>query len=199
MPISRHPTDYERNTAGLERAPFATANCFYRKTALQVVRGFDERFTAAWREDSDIQFSLIERGFTLTDAPDAIVEHPVRPGRWGISVSQQRANMFNALLFKKHPLLYRRRIQPAPPWHYYANVAALLGTAVGGVTGWIWLAAPCLLLWLAGIVPFCVRRLWHTSRHITHVLEVLVTSALIPPTAVFWRLRGAVKYRVAFL
>jgi hypothetical protein len=28
---------------------------------------------------------------------------------------------------------------------------------------------------------------------------MVVTSALIPPLAVFWRLRGALRYRVLFL
>ena len=32
-----------------------------------------------------------------------------------------------------------------------------------------------------------------------HVAEMLVTSILIPPLAVYWRLRGALRYRVAFL
>jgi glycosyltransferase involved in cell wall biosynthesis len=199
VPIPSDPTDYERNTANLERAPFATANCFYRRTALHAVRGFDERFTAAWREDSDMQFSLLERGFRLAQAPGAIVEHPVRQPRWGISVEQQRNNLFNALLFKKHPLLYRRLIQPSPPWDYYANVAALLGSVAGAAMGWTWLGGPSVVLWLVGVGGFCVHRLRHTSRHTSHVLEMLITSALIPPVAVYWRLRGAVKYRVAFL
>jgi hypothetical protein len=31
------------------------------------------------------------------------------------------------------------------------------------------------------------------------VLEVAVTSALIPPLAIFWRIRGALRWRVWFL
>ncbi len=111
VPISEDPTDYERNTAGLEQAPCATANCFYRKAALWAVGGFDERFSAAWREDSDVQFALLERVHKLVAVPSAVVVHPVRPAPWGISVSQQRNNLFNALLFKKHPTLYRRLLQ----------------------------------------------------------------------------------------
>jgi hypothetical protein len=37
------------------------------------------------------------------------------------------------------------------------------------------------------------------SRRPGHVLEMAVTSMLIPPLAVFWRLVGALRYRVAFL
>jgi hypothetical protein len=32
-----------------------------------------------------------------------------------------------------------------------------------------------------------------------HIAEMIVTSALIPPVAVFWRLIGAVKFRVRFI
>jgi hypothetical protein len=31
------------------------------------------------------------------------------------------------------------------------------------------------------------------------VAEMVVTSAAIPPLSIFWRLRGAVRFRVAFV
>ncbi|WP_083447936.1 glycosyltransferase family 2 protein [Nitrospira moscoviensis] len=199
VPIPDEPTDYERNTAGLEDAPCATANCFYRKTALHAVGGFDERFTAAWQEDSDLQFALLEARHQLVEVPDAVVVHPVRPASWGISIRQQRNNLFNALLFKKHPALYRLWIQASPPWHYYANAAALLGAAAGWTVESLWLLGPSLMVWTASVGQFCAKRLKSTSRRAAHVAEMVVTSALIPPVAVYWRLRGAIKYRVAFL
>ncbi|HEU4684761.1 MAG TPA: glycosyltransferase [Nitrospira sp.] len=199
VPLPEDPTDYERNTAGLEEAPCATANCFYRRSALIAVGGFDERFTAAWREDSDLQFSFLEKGYRLTPVSEAVVEHPVRPASWGVSIRQQRNNLFNALLFKKHPILYRRFIQASPPWDYYINVAALLGTAAGSAVEWSLLSATAFLVWILGVGRFCSRRLRHTSRRRAHIAEMLLTSALIPPVAVYWRLKGAVKYRVAFL
>src|SRR5579884_3099729 len=60
VPLPPVPTDYEKSVAGLERAPLATANCFYRRRVLEEVGGFDERFTRAWREDSDLQFAILE-------------------------------------------------------------------------------------------------------------------------------------------
>jgi glycosyltransferase involved in cell wall biosynthesis len=62
MPLPPRPTDYERDAAGLERSEFVTANCFCRREALEEIGGFDERFTAAWREDADLYFSLLEAG-----------------------------------------------------------------------------------------------------------------------------------------
>jgi hypothetical protein len=161
--------------------------------------GFDERFTAAWLEDSDLHFTLLERGGRTAHAPDAVVVHPARPAPWGISVRLQRNNRFNALLYKKHPALYRGFIQAQPPWHYYATVGAL-GTAAAGVVAPVpWLTAGGFLLWAALTLQFCARRLSRTSHRIGHVAEMVVTSVVIPPVAVFWRLYGAVRHRVVFL
>lgn len=199
VPIPNDPTDYERNTAGLEEAPCATANCFYRTAALSAVGGFDERFKAAWREDSDLQFALMESGHHIVEVREAVVVHPVRPAIWGVSILQQRNNVYNALLFKKHPSLYRRLIQDSPPWHYYINALALVIGTVGLLLGWTWVVGPALAVWAINVAQFCAHRLEHTSRRAMHIVEMVVTSALIPPVAVYWRLRGAIKYRVAFL
>jgi hypothetical protein len=56
-----------------------------------------------------------------------------------------------------------------------------------------------LMIWLGLTARFCLRRLATTSRSAGHIIEMIVTSVLIPPVAIFWRLRGAVKYHVAFL
>ena len=198
VPLPDEPTDYERDAAGLERAEFATANCFYTRRALEEVGGFDERFTSAWREDSDLFYQLLERGRRLGFAHDALVVHPVRPVGWGVSIRQQRKNMFNALLYKKHRLLYRERVQSSPPWPYYAIVGALVAALVAAVFARGWLALVMLGAWLLLTASFCARRLRGTSRARGHVVEMIVTSVLIPPLAVYWRLRGAVRFRVVF-
>ena len=198
VPLPPHPTDYERNIAGLERTPFVTANCFYRREALAAIGGFDERFTAPWREDSDLFFALIERGERLEPLEDAVVVHPVRPAPWGVSLREQRKTMFNALLYKKHPALYRERIRPRPLWRYYAIVLTLLLSLLGlGRGDRRLMAIGGLWLWLTGC--FCADRLRGTSCAPAHVAEMIITSALIPPLSVFWRLVGAVRYRVLYL
>ena len=243
VPLQSMPTDYELNAAQLASASFVTANCFYRRACLAAIGGFDERFTSAWREDSDVYFTLLERyasdhrgRATTRDrpyydtfevrqpvvmvgaipcgrsgdehssldrafvyAPDAVVIHPLRPARWGVSLSQQRKSMFNALLYKKHPVLYRQELQAAPPWHYYGIAGALLA-AMGGLLGrkrGLAFGAACLWMFMTG--RFCCQRLERTSRKRRHVAEMLVTSVLIPPLSIFWRIRGAIKFRVFFL
>ena len=199
VPLEGVPTDYEYNAAQLGRNDFVTANCFYRREALHEVGGFDERFTSAWREDSDLAFTLLRHGAKFATAQDAVVIHPVRPASWGISIRQQRKSMFNALLYKKHPALYRQKIQAAPPWRYYIMVCALLAALLAAISGAWLLALAWLMLWLGLTARFCWQRLRHTSHAPRHVAEMIVTSIVIPPLAIFWRLYGAVKFRVFFL
>jgi len=195
VPLPPDPTDYELDVAGLSRAEFATANVFCRKSMLARIDGFDERFPLAWREDSDLQFSLLRADALIRRADNAIVVHPVRPAGWGVSLGQQKKVMFDVLLYRKHPALYRNRIRRTPRWDYYAVVAALLTAIVALSAGAPVLAMAAAAVWLAMTLWFCVRRLRRSSREVRHVAEMIVTSALIPPIAVFWRLVGAVRFR----
>jgi hypothetical protein len=107
--------------------------------------------------------------------------------------------MFNALLYKKHPTLYRQRIQAAPPWRYYvatlslilAFAALIAGSKAGALLG--------VALWLGHTLWFSSQRLQRTRRCPRHVTEMLLTSAVIPMLSVYWRLRGAWHFRVMFL
>jgi glycosyltransferase involved in cell wall biosynthesis len=199
VPLPEDPTDYERNAAGLATAEFVTANCFYLRSALEAVGGFDERFAMAWREDSDLWLTFMGRGERLVSAEDAVVLHPLRPAPWGVSLSQQRKSMYNALLYKKHPVLYRQRVQPGPPRDYYAIVASIVGCLLGLGLRRPGITVASFLVWARMTGEFIARRLHDTSRRPAHIVEVAVTSALIPPLAVYWRLRGAVVHRVRFL
>ena len=198
MQLPGTPTDYERDAAGLSRAEFATANCFVKRHALEAVGGFDERFTSAWREDSDLHFTLLESGFRVGYAPDAVVDHPIRPAAFAVSIGQQRKAMFDALLFKKHPLLYRSRIRPGPPWDYYAGVGALAVALLNARTS-PRVAVAALVAWAAITARFARARLRGTSRRLSHVIEMLWTSIVIPPLALWWRLAGSWRHRVVFL
>lgn len=198
VPTPEPPTDYERGVAGLERAEFITANCFVSRRALERVGGFDERYERAWREDSDLQFALLEHGLRIVAAPAATVVHPVRPARWGISIAQQRQVMYDALLYRKYPHHYRQRIRAVPPIDYYAIVLALAITAAAALAGRTGLALGGLASWSVLTLALCHRRLRGASRSPGHVLEMLVTSVFIPPLALFWRIVGSIRYRVAF-
>jgi hypothetical protein len=198
MPMSRDPTDYELDAACLSRAEFATANCFCRTAALRAVGGFDERFEIAWREDSDLFFRLLERGARVVHLPDAVVVHPIRRAPWGVSISQQKKILFDALLFKKHRNAYRQRIR-GPRWDYYLIVASLGAAAIGAATDAAGLAVSAAALWGALTARFCLARMRPARKQLSHITEIVVTSVLIPPLAVFWRAVGALRFGVVFL
>ena len=199
MPLGSEPTDYELDAAGLASAPFVTANCFCTRRWLERLGGFDERFERAWREDSDLYFRLLHAGAGVVRAANALVVHPIRPARWGVSLAQQRKILFDALLFKKHPQLYRERIRPRARWDYYATVAALAACAIAAAQGATAAAAAAGAVWLGLTARFCAARLARTSKRAAHVAEMIVTSAAIPAVATFWRLVGAIRFRVLFL
>lgn len=199
MPIQSVPTDYERDAARLADAEFVTANCFVTVAMLEAVGGFDERFKLAWREDSDLHFGLLAHGAVVHRAPRALVVHPVRPAPWGVSLAQQRKVLFDALLYKKHRHLYRERIRRGPRVDYYAAVAALLAALGAFALDATELGVGSAALWLALTGRLAARRLAGTRHEWPRVGEMLVTSAAIPLLAVFWRVVGAVRYRVVFL
>ena len=196
---SQRPSDHERMMQGLQHAEFVTANAFVWRDALERIGGFDERFLRAWREDSDLQFRLLQQAGPIGRCESARVLHPVRHEPWGVCLRQQRNTYFDALLYKKHPRLYRERIRPVPPWDYYAIVgaggaaAALAALGASRAAGLAGAACGALVLRLAW------QRLRPTRRDAAHVTEMLATSALIPFLSVYWRLRGALHFRVLFL
>ena len=198
VPAPERPTDHARMTQGLAQAEFVTANAFVRRTALLATGGFDARFTRAWREDSDLHFSLLERYGRVGRAEDAVVLHPVRPAPWGISMSQQANVYFDALLFRKHRALYRQKVRRHPPWNYFLIVLATLAALVAGLAGAHRAALLLAGIALLGCAAFAVRRLRGASLAPAHIAEMLVTSVAIPFLAVFWRLRGALRFRTLY-
>jgi glycosyltransferase involved in cell wall biosynthesis len=195
VPLPNAPTDYEKNISQLSEAEFITANCAVTREALLRVGGFDERFTMAWREDSDLQFKLMQEEIPLIRNEAAIVTHPVRKAPWGISLKDEKKGIFNSLLYKKYPELYKQKIQPSPPWNYYFIILSFLVCVAGVVTslqpaligGWV--------CWLGGTAAFISNRLRGTKRSWKHITEMIFTSVFIPFLSVYYRIYGAVKYR----
>lgn len=194
VPLPARPTDYQRDAAGLAACEFVTANCFCRRAALEAISGFDERFRFAWREDSDLHFTLLEHGFRVEPSAATVV-HPVRPASWGISLRQQKKGMFDSLLFKKHPRLYHEKIASLPAEYYAIGLALAVG--IGSVAlrrRRAGIIAGCLWGLLTG--RFFARRLAGNSRAPSHLAEMAVTSALIPPLSLYWRVRGMLRFGV---
>lgn len=199
MPLPDQPTHHDQVTAFLETAEFITANCFCLKTALQRVGGFEEAFDIAWREDSDLQFKLIEAGYMIRQCPEAVIIHPMRPAPWYASLRDERKNRYDALLYKRHPDLFRRHI---PAYRnlvvrYYASVVSfgvsLLALGFGNGT----VAGAAFAIWLV-LVGWLVSNRWPGQPTGERVQQTILTALAAPFLSVYWRLYGAVKYRVIF-
>jgi glycosyltransferase involved in cell wall biosynthesis len=199
VPLSAKPTDYEWNTAQLEKAEFITANCACTKAALEEVGGFDEQFETAWREDSDLQFRLLQSHIPIQHLQEAVVVHPVRSASWGVSIKEQRKNVFNALLYKKFPDMYRSRIQRRPAWNYYIMIASLLLAVICLFSGQMIASVFLLCTWVLLTGAFVKRRLTNKAMTGSHIMEMIVTSIAIPFVAIYWSLYGALRYRVLYL
>ncbi len=198
VPCPSRPTDYEKNVSQLCEAEFITANCACSKTALQRVDGFDEAFPSAWREDSELQFKLLESKVPVIHVPEAVVYHPIRKAGWGVSLKEQGKSRYNALLYKKHPRLYKERISRHPLWNYYLMVVLFFMGVIALIARQQPLGMAAFGGWMLLVISFTVRRLRYTRHSVGHIAEMLLTSALIPFLSVFWTLYGAWKYKVVF-
>ncbi|MFD0794068.1 glycosyltransferase [Mucilaginibacter litoreus] len=199
VPVGKRPTDYEQNTAHLQTADFITANCACTKKALMKAGGFDEQFSMAWREDSDLEFKFINNKIPIKKVESAVVVHPVRSSKWGVSVKEQKKTMYNALLYKKFPDLYRKKINQKSPVLYYCIIAAFMMMIIGLVCRQHSIASVGFAGWIGLTGYFIFKRLYKTSLSLSHIAEMIVTSFIIPFVSVYWQWYGAVKYRVLFI
>ena len=198
LPAGRRPTDWERVTAGLANARWATADMAFRRTALVRAGGFDERFRRAYREDADLALRLQAFGWSLVQGA-RMVDHPVRPASRWVSVRTQAGNADDALMRRLHSSDWRRRAG-APrgrlPRHAATTLAA--AAALAGVLARRPVVARLgAAAWLAGTVEFAAARILPGPRTPAEVLAMAATSVAIPPAAVAQRLRGELTARRA--
>jgi GT2 family glycosyltransferase len=198
VPLGPAPTRHAREIGRLEQAAFVTANCFCRREALERLGGFDERYTEAWREDSDLHFRLLEAGLPVGRAAGAIVLHPVRAEPWGVSLRLERKHRFDALLYREHPELFERYIGHERPVLHYAIVLAIAAALAAGALRRDEARRMAMRAWGALTLALVARRLHGTALTPSHVSDVVVTSTVLPVLSVFWRLAGAARHGVPF-
>jgi cellulose synthase/poly-beta-1,6-N-acetylglucosamine synthase-like glycosyltransferase len=195
LPGDRRATDIERGTAGLATARWITADMAYRRAALQLVGGFDERFPRAYREDADLALRVAAAGYRLVRGRRRTV-HPVRPAGFLASVRAQAGNADNALMRRLHGPSWRDAAGQSPGrlrWHALSTAAAVAAT---------WLAAArrpvgarlAALAWLALTAEFALRRILPGPRTPAEVARMVVTSVAIPPAACAHRVAGELRW-----
>jgi hypothetical protein len=160
--------------------------------------GFDERFDIAWREDSDLHFKLLRARIPILVCPEAVIVHPIRSAPWYASLRDERKNRYDALLFKKHPALFRERIPAYKRLviRYYVGVVSFFVGVLGLAMGHNQLATFSLCLWLLLTFALMDERLANQPINWVSVKSAFLTSLAAPFLSVFWRLYGAFSYRV---
>jgi glycosyltransferase involved in cell wall biosynthesis len=181
-------THQMRNDSG---GLWMTCNMLYRRSALDDVGGFDERFRLAFLEDSDVALGVQERGGVIAWDPNVVVRHLVlHEGRAKFG-REARKRFYNPLLYRKHPALYARHISTVvpglPPLHL--KFMALVLLAVAFAASGLWGGAV-----LAGLgALFYFRRVAHAYRA-RDPLSMLQAAAH-PWIQTYWVLRGAIHFR----
>jgi histidinol-phosphate phosphatase family protein len=185
LPADRRPTDWERNVAGLEGARWATADLAYRRDVLAEVGGFDERFTRAFREDSDLGLRVSAAGYLIVRG-ERIAEHPVRPAGRAVSVSLQAGNADDAAM----------RARWGPGWRVSAGAeggrtgrhlvitAAAAAAALGALSRRRSVARLSAAVWSAGTAELIAARVRPGPRSLDEVTTMVATSAVLPLAAV---------------
>jgi histidinol-phosphate phosphatase family protein len=172
----------------LSDAKWATADLAYRRSALEQVGGFDERFRRAYREDAELALRLRQQGWRLVKGSRHIV-HPVRPEGFWVSVRVQRGNADDALMRAVYGRRWRS-LAECPrgrlPWH----LATVLSAAASLVAG-----RKAAMVWALLTADFARRRIQPGPRTAAEVARMAVTSAVLPFAAVWHRAHGTWQHR----
>ena len=191
LPKDRHPTDWERNIKGLETGRWITADMAYRRSVLEEVGGFDERFPRAYREDADLGLRITAAGYGI-ERGRRRVTHPVWPAGRLVSVRAQAGNADDALMRALHGPRWREASGVPTgrrPLHLITTAAGIIGLA-GLLTGRRALGVVGVSGWLAGTAELAWARITPGPRTPDEVVTVLLTSALLPAAATGYWLAG---------
>jgi len=174
---------------------YQTANMFYRRSLFLEIGGFDLAFPF-YLEDTDLAWSVLDRGFDIPHAHEAVVSHPVSPPQPMRLLAGAKRSILVPYLYKKHPQRFRASgIRTIQRGHFPYLVLYLLGvvavasakyeTAVGV---------------LAMVVLLTLVHTWKLFRGCYFTTsEILVTAALLPivPVVAFVQLnRGNLRHHV---
>jgi len=201
LPRDRRPTDWERGTAGLENAAWATADMAYRRDALEDVDGFDERFPRAYREDADLALRVRDAGWDLVRGARTTT-HPVRPADDAVSLRVQAGTRDDATFRALHGPRWRERAETGRgrlAWHV-ATVTAATVAAGALLARRPRVAALGTLTWAGLTADFLRHRLAPGPRPGDDVFgpelrRMAWTSAAIPFAAVRHRVAGTLAAR----
>jgi histidinol-phosphate phosphatase family protein len=182
LPSTRKATDWERNVHALQGARWITADCAYRRSALESVRGFDERFPRAYREDADLALRFEAQGRRVVLGARRS-DHPVRAADPWVSVRLQAGNADDALMERLHGAAWRERA--ASPRGAFPRHALTVASAVCGLA--------FTAVWAVSTARFAWQRIAAGPRDPREIGTMLASSVAIPFAAVYHYTRGRAR------
>lgn len=175
--------DYKR----LESKSFRTNNLFIRKEVLKKVGSFDERFTKQ-REDMDLFFNLLTKGYKIDFSDEIKVVHKFRHWeKWDL-LKNCWNRRFDTILFLKYPIKYIKHIKtPFSPTQLFVLFTYLIVT----YRGISWLE---ILVLLSILSILTLRRLQFRIISFWNYLREILQLSIAPLVIIFSLVFGIFLY-----
>lgn len=182
------PTIYTHQVRNPFGGQFMTANMFYRRTVIEAVGGFK----SAYREDSDLAFSVLEMGGEIPFAAESIVQHPPRQEDLLFLFRKARRRRYEGLLFKTHPDVAGKYLPKFQPTEVLVVLGELLILA-----GFLALGYGVVSVGLLALLIGLPKRVlaWLDGRRYSYkeyLLAMLIALLLVPVEA-FYRWWGLMR------
>jgi histidinol-phosphate phosphatase family protein len=194
LPSGRRASDWERNVAGLEGALWISADLACRREALAAIGGFDQRFSGAYREDTDLALRLLAGGWRIARGARRAT-HPVAPAGFWVSVARQRGNADDVLMRALHGRHWRRwGGAPRGRLRRHLITTAFLGGAAAAAI--VRRRRPTIAFaaaWLGASAELAATRTLPGPRALREIGRMTVTSAVLPLAASGWWAAGVAR------
>ena len=159
-PSQEHRRGVFSRTVEVSDATYAqTCNVAYPRALLERLGGFDVRLRTG--EDTDLALRAREVGAEVRFAPEAVVEHDVRPSRWRSAMREAWSWSDLPGVVKKHPAVRRDLLHHRIWWKPTHPLAVVAGA---GVVGAAVQAGRGSVPWAAVLVAPWVHRRLSTAR-----------------------------------
>jgi GT2 family glycosyltransferase len=173
---------------------YQTANMFYRRSVFLEVGGFDLAFPF-YLEDTDLAWSVLDRGFDIPHAHEAVVSHPVSPPEPMRLLANAQRSILVPYLYRKHVQRFRSSGMRATPRAHVPYLALYLVLVIAIGSAKYELAVGVLPM----LTLLTLAHTWKLFRGCFFtVSEILTTAALLPvvPVVAFVQLnRGNLRHR----
>jgi glycosyltransferase involved in cell wall biosynthesis len=177
---------------------FVSANLWVRRDAFERVGGFDERYVAPWREDTDLGWRLAAIGEASATAPELVVLHPYYRRSVASLFGDAKRIRADTRLRRKFPeqsrsLQPRRRMRRT-----YLATAALLAAVPAGVRR----PVAGMGLVAAGTAWSVAAALWlvrdRGPAELSEWAQLVVTAPALALWRTYWVARSNFEERVWF-